>query len=361
MAMARILIIIAILSVLPPAAGSQTRLTAEMHLPCNGDEYVKTRVEYVEHADSGSNCLWDFSGARILDGNSKVKIRSLADSQYSVIEHRTAYKYKILGDTLRWLGFENRLTSIGSPAGVVSIPFPVTYGDTAHDRYLFTGRYCGTQELIEEGEVSFSVPAQGTLIIQCDTIGDVLMLRTVRHSRSFLGDKATPEILHSAADTIPLQIETKDLWYSPRYRYPLAEAVKYEYRLGEITVQGYSTAYLCLPSEQSYIGAEHNLQSDDCDTRTPNGGESRGGGISEASAESDSRQVTIHYRIDTMTADVEITLCDTHGRVYRHASHAGIPAGVHSETIDTSGIPPGDYLAVITTGNESLKLQVKLR
>ena len=51
-------------------------LTPELVLPRPDDRFTRQKISRISSIDSGLNCVWDFSSAQIIDGNTIVKYKS---------------------------------------------------------------------------------------------------------------------------------------------------------------------------------------------------------------------------------------------------------------------------------------------
>ena len=227
----------------------QIVIKKECNLPRAGDKYEKQQVEYIHPGDSGQNAIWHFNDITILNGNYSIDVKQSSDSLISILDNLTIYKYNLLNDTLYWHGFENNLTRLGNKQGIPIMTYPFSYGQSITDDYCFIGEYSKNMSIIEEGIVNIKADGLGTLLMQEDTLYNVLRVCSVRKSYAYVADSVSHEILMMSKDTIPEQIEKRYSWYAPGYRYPIVEMLQYTYQMNDTTLGTYSIGYICETSE----------------------------------------------------------------------------------------------------------------
>ena len=86
---------------------SAQELSQEISLPRAGDILDKTQLDYTTSGASGGEVIWDFRKQTVRDDNYKVSYSGKIDSILCLSESRTQYKYRLSGDSLLFVGYEN--------------------------------------------------------------------------------------------------------------------------------------------------------------------------------------------------------------------------------------------------------------
>ena len=170
------------------------------------------------------------------------------------------------------------------------------------------------------------------------------------------GDPHYLEAIHEGADSLLREVEVTMQWYSPLYRYPLAENVSTAYYRGQEQLSRSEQTYLCSPDEQEYslgtLCVPDPLLKNDLLERSSLAGGTAGQASPLAS------RVTIEKdggRVDVMidglgngASEFTVMLCDVQGRVYQYQK------GRASERIsmDTGSLNAGYYFIEVSDGNE---------
>ena len=91
---------------------SAQELSQEISLPRAGDILDKTQLDYTTSGASGGEVIWDFRKQTVRDDNYKVSYSGKIDSILCLSESRTQYKYRLSGDSLLFVGYENAVSKI---------------------------------------------------------------------------------------------------------------------------------------------------------------------------------------------------------------------------------------------------------
>ncbi len=343
-------------------------ITSLVHRYSGNDEYVKMEVAGISGGDSLRNQVWDFSNATILDGNMNITVKEVfKDSVYHEIRNRTFYKYSLRNDTLYWHGLENRLTNVNDANGVAVMKYPFVLGDSLAGSYCLTGEYSKSTSYIEKGIMIHVADATGRIIMPHGVIDDVLRVKGCRKFVAMVSDTISIELLHASSDTLPQVEETIYRWYSPQYKYPVAECVDYRITKCDTLMGTSSQAYI---SESAYYAerSKSDFNSAKFGTRSIGFNEIRLEATddelthyvtADARIELDgSRNVMAEYALNSSCRQLEITLCDPQGRVYGYLKHENLASGVYSDNMPLNNTPPGQYLLIIKCDNEVIHRQL---
>ncbi|MDR0864868.1 MAG: hypothetical protein LBO74_08050, partial [Candidatus Symbiothrix sp.] len=165
---------------------AQHTLQSELNLPRPGDGIIKQQVEYKDPGRSGADVLWNFSGLTTINpeyklnyrlpranrhrqyvlGRDTFEVNHVAENELlKGVEHFTQYYFRISGDTLYSLGYENGTVLMHHTQPLPVIAYPFGYGQTI------------TQDYHSEGLYSSQVPmsTSGTIRIEADAYGKMLL------------------------------------------------------------------------------------------------------------------------------------------------------------------------------------------
>lgn len=330
----------------------------DVHWPQDGDRVVKTQYEFV--AVEADSAVWDFSHAVETGREHAMRWFNLGDTVLVRVEQGHQFTYRMQGDTLLWLGYENPLLGMrDSIAPVAKMPM-MTLGDSVATPYYFRGKYSGNHAVDMTGIHVVQKKALGTLILPTDTIHDAMLVREVTDGKVRVSPELTDMPISADNDSLMRHVEVIDRWYSPDHRYPVAENVTNTfYVLGDKRQQSRAT-YLCSPDVQELalgdvaISRQNAPRQSNC--APLNNGYSAESGNNHPLGDRltvnvGDGQVTIAVS-GTDGTDVSVILSDIQGRVW--ASRSGTTqGGVWQGTVDTSHLSTGDYLLHVTSGEET--------
>ncbi|WP_196213277.1 T9SS type A sorting domain-containing protein [Bacteroides cellulosilyticus] len=249
--------------------GYAQSLNSTYNQPRSGDRLVKRMVTACEPGESGIGQVWNFSELKLHDVNYELKYVAQGVDTIIGTEHHTMYYYRISGDSLFCLGYENPTTFIAYQKPELLLTFPVFQGRVIADYFDGKGNYCEKLDIRLRGKSMVTADASGTLILPG---GDTLrkVMRTYTHK--FIHQKMTPG--YNISDTLQLdtfafrldrdsieyllyndsiRLETEIWrWYADGYRYPVFETVKSMiYKFGNAH-EHFTTSFVYLPNEQYY-------------------------------------------------------------------------------------------------------------
>ena len=74
--------------------------TPNLVTPRSDDRFTRQKISRISSIDSGLNCIWDFSSAQIIDGNTIVKYKSEMPGMISQIYEANKHIFKLSSDTV---------------------------------------------------------------------------------------------------------------------------------------------------------------------------------------------------------------------------------------------------------------------
>lgn len=331
-------------------------ISKRIHMPKGGDSYDKLGIEPVDPGASGNNTVWDFAHVVAAGTTSHVSYVSLGDSVLVKIEGGTQHTYKIEGDSMMLTIRETSLSMMRASVPPLCMIYPLTYGDSIVSRTYINGSYCDNNGVAEAGTLAVKADGWGTLILPDDTLHDVLRIHTRETSRVWVAESCSMQPIRESDDS--LMVKTYDVWqwYSPSYRYPLAEVMVTSIQTGDSAMTESATAFLCPPPMQEYVISTVSKPTRDSGSASQESsgnldGESIVTGLSFAIGREEAR-VTF---IPTAEAEAQLVLSDILGRVYSAMTRRKAYAGLEfSDRVDTSQLPSGDYVLRLQVGEEIL-------
>lgn len=297
-------------------------------LPCHGHEWFGIPQEWdeveveraavvgVHLADS----VCDITGVEVVDPDAGFRAKRVGPGSYVVREKKQRYYFEEKGDSLLWIGYENRLMrSLGSGAPVA---FPES-GFAAGGEFSHTGKYALTTEIRESGFLR-SERRRIALVFDGDTIPDAEAIVTDRIS--MIGDSA------SAAPIVERSIRI----YGGGCPHALVElrgfsqsadsAAAWDQRFVLSRVLDYG-----LPAEEQRLGEPAKPGVSDSGLR----------------ASADGAYVTVGFDAPRAGIEAEVTICSFAGIVYHCETITAAAPGYQSVRIPAAGIPSGRCLAAV--------------
>ena len=344
---------------------SSTAQTSSVHWPLDGDRVVKTQYEFV--AVEADSAVWDFSHAVETGREHAMQWLNMGDTVLVRVEQGYQFTYRMQGDTLLWLGYENPLLGMRDSIAPVAKKPVMVLGDSVATPYYFHGKYSGNHAVDMTGTHVVQLKALGTLILPNDTITDAMLVREVTDGKVRVSPELTDSPISADDDSLMRHVEVIDRWYSPTHRYPVAENVtRAFYVLGELRQQTRAT-YLCSPDVQelalgNVTAPRHNapLQQNAPSNSNDSIGHGENLPLGDRMAVNvNEGQVSVAVSGNDGT-DVAVVLSDIQGRVW--ASQTGkTQSGLWQGTIDTSHLPSGDYLLHTASGGETQTERIFIR
>lgn len=195
-------------------------LTKANALMCGGDAMSKQRVMYVSPGGGGMDATWDFSNVDVLSDSYPIEYAGDIDSCLYAIEPSLMGLYRLSGDTLVQVAYQNPLTRVDYSVPIPEVCFPFSYGDTLSGKFKGEGRYSNHNGIKLMGSTFVEGDGEGDLKVtdEC-TLKNVFRVRTLRIT-SFTVEKDT--VTKDSAVSL-LEVTERFQWYAKGYRYPLFE------------------------------------------------------------------------------------------------------------------------------------------
>ena len=338
---------------------AKAHLVYTPHLPHDGDLLTKTGYEWIDFPSDTT--VWDMSHAVETGESREMRWRVLGDSLFVRTESGTQHIYRLSGDTLWHTGSENRLTQLRDSVPLAFLRFPFMVGDTLRTPFYYHGRYSGNNAVAAAGWSTVEGVAVGTLILPADTVSGVLLVQQTCESRVRVSPFAEADPISADSDSLLRHVECQRWWYSPGYRYPLAESRESVFLSGA-AVQGRNLSlHLCSPAEQEYALGVMPGEVMQCPPMSPTLRHDAGDFADTASSTtlpgvlSVSRQdgdVEVTYTPEE-DCRMEMVLTDALGRVFAARPPRSVLSGQRSmNRLSTAGLPAGLYLLYVGNGRQ---------
>lgn len=349
----------------------------------NKDKLVKQQVEYKLPGASGEDIFWDFSEQKPVDKAYKIEYFSFSeDSTIIGREHRTLYKYKLNGDSLFCIGYQNSTSLINHIRPELLLSFPLRYQNQIQDYFYGEGEYSGQLELVIQGLVTTTVDAYGKMILPgSDTLNYVLRLHSVKrviektrpleYDRQEINTAVDVDSInyYLNTDSVIYQIETYR-WYADGYRYPVFETVQMSTYKNNESVSNSNTAFYYTPEEQYYglkndsenTARREQLVEEERKRKELQKNESRQPKDEKPVSLDDkikyniflddnNNSITIDYQLYE-NAEISILLYDMQGRILERYPRVMQHVDSYTRTISLNEYPPGDYLLSIVVDKQ---------
>ncbi len=343
---------------------TQQILQNNLNMYRSGDEVIKQQVKYKDPGRSGENVLWDFS--RLQEENPEYHLKySLwgRDSLLTGTEHQTMYRYRLSGDSLFCLGYENPTTLMRYASPEVLLHFPFHYKDQIKTHFSGEGIYGERLYLSSMGTNQTIADAYGTLVLpNKDTLWNVLRTRTVKWMAETtlpLSQKKlkkqpffvrTDSIdMRLAQDSIIYGIETCR-WYAKGYRYPVFETVKSVIDRKDSEEVFFHTAFFYPPEKHTYLENDPEnqalLEEERAHGSHPTGYDPNNPWYG-FTYNLYPNPVIDHLDLEVYLprpANVKMQLSDRQGRLIKAENWGRLPEGISSRQIDMSLYLRGEYV-----------------
>lgn len=342
-------------------------VNSTIHWPHHGDRVMKTHYEYVDvPADTA---IWDFSHAIETGDRHEMLWINLGDSVLVKIEEGAQSIYQLYDDSLFWNGYENALLCVRDSIAPIDALNVLATGCGVSSPLYFHGSYSGNHAVDMAGSQSILISQTGTLVLPNDTVGSVCCLTTVKDCLVRISENKIDLPIDNVADSLLRVVEVIHQWYSPMYRFPLAENVARGFYADNKLLQKTEKTYLCTTDEQEY--ALGRLYTPETMLRNGIGNDvnsSHGSVIGSNSSFADC--VTVRQNSDRIDVSanglgngnelVSVLLCDVQGHVW-HSHSGNTRDGYWQHEITTSALSPGYYLLQIMNEKETHVERIRIK
>lgn len=313
----------------------------------DSDELSVQEIPYFYPDSKGDNIVWDFSGIADEGMDYKVLLQKDTLGRNVGLGNDGVTYYRFNTDTLFLVCHENPLWRIYYMHPILALKYPLSYGDSISAPFLGYGIYCGDHPFKETGLSTVIADANGSIVIDDDTIPDVLRIHSLKSYSICMGIDST--LLDNARQK--QVVEERYDWYAHGYRYPLFTTVS-NTSYDDMQVVGIQRKAYCMsPDVQGLLIGQYdsNIRKSDSSANTT----SQGGiqdVIQYGITQNDSK-LTIYYTLDD-TADITAIVSDTSGIVHRKAYQHGESGNGYSITINCTGLRHGKYILYINVNGK---------
>lgn len=344
-----------------------------LHWPHHGDKVMKTHYEYVDVPVDTT--IWDFSHAIESGDRHEMRWINLGDTLLVKIEQGVQSVYQLHGEILYWNGFENALLCVRDSIAPVDALNVLINGCGVSSPFYFHGSYSGNHAIDMIGNYSVALSENGKLILPNDTVDNAFCVTATRSCLERVSEHKKENPINEDADTLLREIEVVKRWYSPLYRYPLAENISCSYYSNQVLLQQSEMTYLCSPEEQEYslgmLCDPETFLRNALGYDTNSNSNSNYGILGTNSSLAD--LVSIMQEQDNIIVSINggkgdsngsddgsdrfmVLLCDVHGRVF----HYSTIDGCGSISINTGCLLSGVYLIAIACGDKVETLRIMI-
>lgn len=342
------------------AVSAFAETSSTIHWPHHGDRVTKTHYEYVDVPSDTT--IWDFSHAVETGDRHEMRWINLGDTLLVKIEQGVQSVYQLQDDTLFWNGYENALLCVRDSIAPVDALNAVVNGCGASSPLYYKGSYSGNHAIDMIGNYSVGISEYGTLILPNDTVENVLCITATKSCLERVSEHKNEIPIHEDNDSLLREVEILKRWYSPLYRYPLAENVSCGYYSNQVLLQKFEMTYLCSPEEQEYalvlLGTPESLSRKGIEQ----GSNGTLPGISGSSNLADRVSITqSRNQIDVMinqsgtdNKEFVVLLCDVQGHVFQSSKQRA--SGIIS--FNKGNLNAGVYIIEVANGNDIVSKRI---
>lgn len=310
-------------AVIPTASISQTITSADA--PAPGDQYVYTLASWVDVPQTGGNQTWNMTAAIPTGGTENAMFAtvgstagggSFASADVAQVTPTANAFMDAPGNGLYIIGsydIQNAVTIPYTNTAKV-MQYPCSNGTTWTDPWSYSATIQGTTYTLN-GTYTYNANGYGSVIVPWGTLSNVLRLESTEQSTQVGGGSTlVTTILRTA-------------FFRPGTPIAIGGSITYEYELDGAVVQ---------TGEQSYYLQQGQV------------------GVNELTSNAIGVQVMPNPATDVTTVvfgaegDVQLSLSDASGRTILTQELQTLAPGIHTQTLDVSGLASGSYLVNVT-------------
>lgn len=344
------------ITAVPALADTSTTI----YWPHHGDRVTKTHYEYVEVPSDTT--IWDFSHAIETGDCHEMRWINLGDTLLLKIEQGVQSVYQLHGEILYWNGFENALLCVRDSIAPVDALNVLINGCGVSSPFYFHGSYSGNHAIDMIGNYSVALSENGKLILPNDTVDNAFCVTATRSCLERVSEHKKDNPINEDADTLLREIEVVKRWYSPLFRYPLAENVSCSYYSNQVLLQQSEVTYLCSPEEQEYsLGLLANPESllRKGIVKGPNGTLAGTSGLSNladhVSISQSGNQIDVMINESGIdNKEFVVLLCDLQGHVFQYSKQGA--SGIIS--FNKGNLNSGVYIIDVTNGDDIVSKKI---
>ncbi|MBQ8152669.1 MAG: hypothetical protein IJ069_03200 [Prevotella sp.] len=302
--------------------------------------------------DAGKDVTWDIS--QVL-GDSHTYISFESDSTGGIVRNdgKSLSTFVMHGDSLLQTGYETPLEQIAYSVPVLTMRYPMGYGDTWEKDFHGDGTYCHQFHERRIGKIQSVADGYGRMIIsETDTLRNVLRVYTLKTSSI----QISPDSCINNPERLKQEIEERYQWYARGFRYPVYETItstSYD-NLTPVATRQY--AHCCMPEIQRLLSDDHNEQIAKEDSLQ----QLSSADIFRYEVSNRDNVIQIDYALDK-PAHIRTVVADVMGMVYRNQQRS-CPAAEHDVmTIDCSGLRRGHYILYMNVDGKVYNAKISVK
>lgn len=343
---------------------------SNIHWPRHDDRVMKIHYQY-ENVPIDTT-VWNFSKAEETGERHEMHWINWGDSLLVKLEQGTQSIYQRHGDTVLWKGYENPLLCVRDSIAPIGVLTAFSNGISVSSTMYFKGSYSDNHAVDMVGEHRVELGNSGKLILPKDTIDNVLCVTSITDCLVRLSKHLKDKSIQ-VGDSLLRQVEKAYRWYSPLYRYPLAENISRSYYDGGVLLQKTEVTLICSPDEQEYaLGVINNPEMMLRNVVNHGANTIHQGALGSNNSLADRVSITqdgdmiavmVNGKVNSNENDngeVSVLLCDVQGHVWSNQSGT-MDSGCYSLVVNTASLSPGYYLLSIINGNERHVERIRIK
>lgn len=342
-------------------------------LDCQGKYTMLEVADCNFYQGEGTDKIWDLTNLNLTGAKTEYELKSPGNDTLALKDTDTSYFYTFKGDTLLYLGFENRLLKVANNVGIPIAYKPLQYSNSLSGDFNLEGEYCKTSSYIEAGEIFTSVDAVGSVVTPFDTIKNAVQLTQIRKTVSQIADSVSIGLLESSKDTLITVLQTKRSLFAPGFNYPLVEYGECKFYCNDTLVGKSKDAFV---NELAYWGEVYEYQTKKnvnavgektfSKSRMPtndiynleNNEIIHDFRIEEIEQSKGNIHISYSYTLKEDVCDFQLTACDLSGRVLYFQPKQDLTAGKYVEAIDLASGRAEGCLIIMRSGDKLLFKQL---
>ncbi len=198
---------------------AQTAIIAKSLIPTTEENITKLRIDYIEPSEQADTAIWQMP--MILSNGVDYEVRIIVrdGNKYDRIDGGNIHHYQSHGDTILYLGFENRRALVSLTTPITDIVCPATLGDSVHSTFEGDMIHANRLGMSIRGNAYTVVDGVGSLTDGISAIDSIVRVhRHIEYGKSLAADSVDIEANGNIIDSYVL--------YRVGLRHPLLESVQ---------------------------------------------------------------------------------------------------------------------------------------
>lgn len=290
---------------------------------------------FSDAGEAGKDAVWDFRNLTAPQAAERCISLVLPDdsTRICIHEHHARTYYARSGDTLFCTGYENALTRMHYTLCEPLLLFPFHYGDSLSGDFAGMGEYCHQLPFTASGKTCTTADGIGRLLLPDAEMKDILRVHRCREWTEISGNVTNMQ-------------EDVWQWYAARCPHPIMEALRLVQRTEETDSVLYSSVsvFRSVADEEDYLLQEEETEDKSSECL-----------LSDVSFLPNPVQtmLQISYRL-ACDAEVYVSVHYGGGVCMYSTQRVRETAGQHSQQVDMSAFPTGNYVLYIHADAEVL-------